>query len=212
MTEVDEEKELRRKLLSRIYSAKFMDRGNDKSLIPLRPSEIMESAKIDQMIAKMSADGLVKRPREGERLEITEKGRKEIVVVMTGGSFDIIHPGHVETLESARLLGDVLIVSVARNPTFIKNKKRPPLHDEKLRKRLVESLRCVDAAILGSENDIYETVELLEPDLIALGYDQAHNEESMKLELKRRGLKSKIVRLESTVPDIKSSNIMREFY
>ena len=102
-------------------------------------------------------------------LRLTERGRKEIVVVMAGGSFDIIHPGHVETLEKAKALGDVLVVSVARNSTYLRNKKEIPLHDEKLRRKMVESIKFVDAAILGSEVDLFETVELVRPDIIASG-------------------------------------------
>ena len=59
---------------------------------------------------------------------------------MTGGAFDIIHPGHVETLEQAKSFGDALVVSVARDSTFQKNKKRKPQHSEILRKELCLSL------------------------------------------------------------------------
>ncbi|MDG6994784.1 MAG: FAD synthase [Nitrososphaerota archaeon] len=126
---------------------------------------------------------------------------------MTGGGFDIIHPGHVETLERARALGDVLVVSVARNATFERNKKRKPIHDETMRRRIVASMRAVDAAVLGSETDIFETVQLIRPDIIALGYDQAHSEKGIKTEVSRRGLNLKVVRLQSTVPEIKTSRI-----
>jgi cytidyltransferase-like protein len=145
-------------------------------------------------------------------LRLTERGRKEIVVVMAGGSFDIIHPGHVETLEKARALGDVLVVSVARNSTYLRNKKRDPLHDEKLRKKMVESIKFVDAAILGSEVDLFETVELVRPDIIALGYDQSHNEDGFRKEISRRGLRAKVVRLDSSVPEIKTSKIAKDYY
>ena len=110
---------------------------------------------------------------EGGQPHLNPSGRKLITIVMTGGAFDIIHPGHIETLEQARALGDALIVSVARDSTFEKNKKRKPQHSEVLRKNLVAAIRTVDCSVLGSETDIFETVELLKPDIIALGYDQA---------------------------------------
>ena len=72
----------------------------------------------------------------GGKPVLSRVGRKEIIVVMAGGSFDIIHPGHIETLEQARALGDSLIVSVARDATFRKNKKREPQHNETLRQKL----------------------------------------------------------------------------
>jgi cytidyltransferase-like protein len=142
------------------------------------------------------------------RPELTEEGRRRIVVVMAGGSFDIIHPGHIETLEQARSLGDVLVVSVARDATFERNKKRKPNHVETLRRDLVASLRMVDCAVLGSESDIFETVELLKPDIIALGYDQFHDEGKIMEEAKRRGLIIKVVRLKSSNPDIKTTAII----
>jgi FAD synthetase len=139
---------------------------------------------------------------------LTVKGRKSIVAVMTGGAFDILHPGHIETLEQARALGDVLIVSVARDSTFERNKNRKPHHEELLRRKLVSSVRAVDASVLGSETDIFETVLMLKPDIIALGYDQFHNEEKILQEVQRRGIEVKVVRLKSSVPDIKSSSLI----
>lgn len=131
-----------------------------------------------------------------------------ITVVMTGGAFDIIHPGHVETLQQAKALGDVLVVSVARDLTFERNKKRKPEHDEGLRKLLVSSLKAVDLALLGSQSDIFQTVEIIKPDIIALGYDQAHDEEMISRESEKRGLSVRVVRLKSTNPDIKTTAII----
>ena len=140
--------------------------------------------------------------------KITRLGRSEIVVVLAGGSFDIIHPGHLHTLEQAKALGDALIVSVARDATFKRNKEREPHHSEMMRRKLVSSLRTVDAAVLGSENDILETAILLKPDIIALGYDQTHKAEDIRNRLKRRRVNVKIVRLKSLIPEIKTTSIL----
>jgi FAD synthetase len=53
----------------------------------------------------------------------------------------------------------------------------------------------VDEAYLGYEDDMYEIVEEIQPDVIALGYDQFHDEKQISSELKKRGLKAKVVRL-----------------
>jgi cytidyltransferase-like protein len=139
---------------------------------------------------------------------LTPAGRKSIIAVMTGGAFDILHPGHIETLEQARALGDALIVSVARDSAFERNKNRKPHHNELLRLKLVSAVRAVDAGVLGSETDIFETVLRLKPDIIALGYDQFHNEERILQEVQSRGIDVKMVRLKSSVPDIKSSSLI----
>jgi FAD synthetase len=197
----------RRIALGRVYSDRFREPLDDGRY----QFEVITDSHLKKLVDSLILDGYLTRNANGS-LELTHKGRLQITVVMTGGAFDILHPGHLETLEQARRLGDVLIVSVARNSTYIENKKRNPLHDESVRRRLVGALRPVDAAILGSEKDIFETVDLLKPDVIALGYDQVHNEETIQKELIRRNLSAKVVRLTSSDASIKSSKIMREFY
>ena len=97
-------------------------------------------------------------------------------IVLAGGVFDIIHPGHIHTLNDAKKLGDVLVVVVATDKTAIKMKKREPLHSAELRQELVSSLNMVDLCIIGDEEDIFKTVDLVKPQIIALGYDQTHQE------------------------------------
>ncbi|MBI2183732.1 MAG: FAD synthase [Thaumarchaeota archaeon] len=143
----------------------------------------------------------------GEGYKLTEKGRRAIAVVFTGGVYDIIHPGHIHTLTSSKALGDVLLVSVARDATAAKRRKTPPLNSEQVRRSLVGSLRMVDAAILGSETNIFDTVAKVKPDIITLGYDQKHDEETVRAESLKRGVRAKVVRLDTPVPDLKSSAI-----
>ena len=82
-------------------------------------------------------------------------------VVLAGGVFDIIHPGHIHTLNSAKLLGDVLVVVVATDKTAVKMKKRTPLHNQDHRQNLVNSLSMVDLCLIGNEDDIFKTVEIV---------------------------------------------------
>ena len=51
-------------------------------------------------------------------------------IVLAGGVFDIIHPGHIHTLNAAKALGDMLVVVIATDKTAKKIKKRPPLHNQ----------------------------------------------------------------------------------
>lgn len=158
-------------------------------------------------ISRLENEGLVSFDPDST-IRLTASGRRNIVVVMIGGAFDIIHPGHVETLRRAKALGDVLAVSVARNSTYRKNKGKEPIHDERLRLDLIISMKFVDVAVLGSENDIFETVLFLKPDIIALGYDQSHSENSIREGAKKVGIDVRVVRLESSVPAIKTSSIV----
>ena len=132
-------------------------------------------------------------------------------IVLAGGVFDIIHPGHIHTLNAAKALGDVLVVAVATDKTTKKMKKRPPLHSQELRRELVSSLSMVDKAVVGHEDDIFETVKEIRPDIIVLGYDQIHQEKFIDDGCKRINLNIEIVRLQSPVPDLSSSEIQKEY-
>ncbi|MEM4725719.1 MAG: adenylyltransferase/cytidyltransferase family protein, partial [Nitrososphaerales archaeon] len=140
---------------------------------------------------------------------LTERGRGRLKVILAGGVFDVIHPGHIYTLKSSKALGDVLIVSVARDKTVLANKGHMPLNSESERLELVSSIRYVDLALLGSESNIFEVVESIRPDVIAIGYDQKHKEEDLLRESVKRGIKLEVVRLDSPKPTIKTSTILR---
>jgi len=131
--------------------------------------------------------------------------------VLAGGVFDIIHPGHIHTLNAAKALGDVLVVAIATDKTAQKMKKRQPLHNQELRRELVSCLSMVDKAIVGHEDDIFETVKAIKPDIIVLGYDQVHQEQFISDGCKRINLDVEIVRLQSPVPKLSSSEIEKKY-
>ena len=131
--------------------------------------------------------------------------------VLAGGVFDIIHPGHIHTLNAAKALGDVLVVAIATDKTAQKMKKRQPLHNQELRRELVSCLSMVDKAIVGHEDDIFETVRAIKPDIIVLGYDQVHQNQFISDGCKRINLDVEIVRLQSPVPELSSSEIEKKY-
>ncbi|RJQ23219.1 cytidyltransferase [Candidatus Parcubacteria bacterium] len=146
-----------------------------------------------------------------DKKSLTEFGRTALHVVLAGGVFDIIHPGHIHTLNAAKVLGDVLVVVVATASTAVKMKKRNPLHTEEHRQELVGSLSMVDLCIVGREGDIFKTVEVVKPDIIALGYDQAHQEKFIIDGCKNLGLEVRVARLQSPIPEFSSSKIEKEY-
>jgi FAD synthetase len=117
-----------------------------------------------------------------------------MVRVMATGVFDLLHPGHLYFLNAARQLGDELVVVVARDQTA-RRLKRDPYMPEHIRREMVEALKPVDRAVLGSSTDIYSTVEDVRPDIIVLGYDQKFNEHEVEVECARRGVPVRVVRL-----------------
>ncbi len=132
-------------------------------------------------------------------------------IVLAGGVFDIIHPGHIHTLNAAKALGGILVVAIATDKTAKKMKKRSPLHNQELRRELVSCLSMVDKAIVGHEDDIFQTVKEIKPNIIVLGYDQVHQEKFISDGCKRIKLNVEIVRLESPVPHLSSSQIEKEY-
>jgi len=117
-----------------------------------------------------------------------------MVKVMASGTFDLLHLGHIYYLKEAKKLGDNLAVVVATDNT-VRKLKHEPINPEKIRLDLIKEIKCVDEAYLGKEGDIYEIVEEIKPDIIALGYDQIHDEKKIETDLKKRDLKAKVVRL-----------------
>ncbi len=148
---------------------------------------------------------------ETDKKVLTELGRGSIRVVLAGGVFDIIHPGHLHTLRGAKALGNVLVVVIATDTTAKKMKNRMPLHNMELRRDLVSSLLMVDYAMVGHEGDIFKTVQFVKPDIIALGYDQIHQEKFIIDGCKKIGVEVSIARLQSPIPDIKSSKIESDY-
>ena len=118
-----------------------------------------------------------------------------MVRVLATGTFDILHPGHLLYLSKARALGDELYVIVARD-SMIKHKPKP-IVPEKQRLTMVQALRMVDAAMLGSETDMFLPLREIKPDIIALGKNQFFNEKELEEKLAAQGIKAKVVRIQS---------------
>jgi len=153
-----------------------------------------------------SAKRLVRMTRAST--ELTPAGRRRLKVVMLGGAFEIIHPGHVHALSEAKSLGNTLVVVVATDASVERNKGRPPATDQALRVELVSSLRQVDLAVPGNKGSIYDILVRIRPDIVALGYDQHHNGDEIVREAAKRGVVISTARLGSPMPDVKTSKIL----
>jgi FAD synthetase len=129
--------------------------------------------------------------------------------------FDLLHLGHVKFLEEAKKAGGKnaeLVVIVARDSTVQDTKGRKPIMPENQRRALVESLRVVDVAVLGLEDfDIGDVIVRVNPDVIALGYDQVDMERRVREYVNKHGLSVKVVRLGKFENDeLSSSSKIRE--
>ena len=111
--------------------------------------------------------------------------------VMAVGVFDLLHAGHLHYLQQAKSLGNHLTVVVAHDDT-VRLRKHEPVTNHDLRRRMVDGLKPVDDAIIGNPPDvsIFEILPQVNPDIIALGYDQEHAEDSIKTKLQELGYTS----------------------
>src|SRR4051794_41010872 len=107
--------------------------------------------------------------RKLEELPALLKGRQ---VVLANGCFDILHIGHLRYLESARTMGDVLVVAINSDKSvrLIKDPGRPILNQDE-RVALVSALRCVDHTVVFDEPDVGHVIEILRPAIHAKGTD-----------------------------------------
>ena len=190
-------------ILTQIYLSGITDKSYTDNLTKKGFSEKIINSKIDELVKnKLITE---------DKSALTELGRSSLRVVLAGGVFHIIHPGHIHTLNAAKILGDVLVVVVATDNTAVKMKKRQPLHSKEQRQELVNSLSMVDLCLVGQEDDIFKTVNLVKPQTIALGYDQVHQEKFIIEGCKKINLDAKVARLQSPIPESSSSKIQKEY-
>ena len=93
-------------------------------------------------------------------------------VVFTNGCFDIIHRGHVEYLEEAKKLGDILIIGLNSDNSVkrIKGENRP-INNEEDRKKVLLALKYVDDVIIFNEDTPLELIKKIQPNVLVKGGD-----------------------------------------
>ena len=110
----------------------------------------------------------------GRISELKESGKK---IVFTNGCFDILHVGHINFLNEARDLGDVLVVGLNtdRSVQALKGQSRPILPQEE-RSHLLAALECVDFVILFDDDTPINLIKEVRPDFLVKGSDYTQEE------------------------------------
>jgi rfaE bifunctional protein nucleotidyltransferase chain/domain len=93
-------------------------------------------------------------------------------VVFTNGCFDLLHPGHIRSLELARALGDALIVGLNSDASVrqLKGEGRPVI-PERERAEILSALESVDAVVIFDDLTPRELISRLLPDILVKGGD-----------------------------------------
>lgn len=135
--------------------------------------------------------------------------KKKVIVF---GVFDHLHLGHKYFLQQAKQLGDSLIVIVACDAMVKKVKKLTPSYSQKERVKMIKALKIADGVILGQPDlrKKYNIVFKLQPDIIALGYDQKIFVDQLPAVIQRMGKLVHIVRLKSFKTNLHKSSIYRQ--
>lgn len=105
--------------------------------------------------------------------------------VLANGTFDFLHPGHIHYLQESADRGDRLTVVIACDARA--SGKKDLRLDEEARRTVVGALQMVDEAMVGSDGDILDTVDEVEPDIITLGHDQPFDEDEFEERLREAG-------------------------
>ena len=127
-----------------------------------------------------------------------------MVRVMAVGVFGLLHAGHLHYLEQAKSLGTELVVVVAHDDT-VRSQKHEPVTSQELRCRMVKGLKPVDEAIVGNSpgTPIFDILNVVKPNVIALGYDQKHSIDSIRNGLDEHGFSDvELTRVEGLSDDL----------
>ena len=133
-----------------------------------------------------------------------QQGKK---VVFTNGCFDLLHIGHVRYLQSARDLGDLLVVAVNSDESVRSLNKGPgrPLTPADQRIEMLVALTCVDYIVQFDESTPLKVIEILQPDVLVKGGDWAVDQIVGKDIVEKRGGTVTSIPL---IPDISTSLII----
>ena len=129
-------------------------------------------------------------------------------IVFTNGCFDLLHPGHIGSLEQARALGDALIVGLNSDASVraLKGVGRPVL-PERERAEILAALECVDAVIIFDELTPREVIARLLPDVLVKGGDWPGNQIVGREEVEAAG--GRVVSI-PVVPGYSTTAILRK--
>lgn len=133
-------------------------------------------------------------------------GKKKRVLVF--GTFDGLHPGHLDFFKQAKQQGGYLMAVTALDETVKAVKGRFPRRREQERADGLKISGLVDQVVRGNKGDPYEIIRQIKPDIICLGYDQEAFTKELPRELKKAGLDVQIIRLNPYQPERYHSAIL----
>ena len=106
------------------------------------------------------------------KIDFLRSKNKNLVVVATNGCFDILHIGHLRSLQKAKKLGDILVVGVNSDSSVKKLKgDNRPINSQNERVEILAALECIDLVTIFDEESAETFLELFKPDVYVKGGD-----------------------------------------
>lgn len=143
--------------------------------------------------------------------EIKYLSKKKIVLV--GGTFDLLHIGHVDFLEKSKKLGDILIVGITSDKEVKSRKdKIRPILSQKQRAKIVSSLKSVDYVFISNKSAYSEgIISIINPDILvfSLEHNTKRHRIKYKDEIQKNFPKIKVKFINST-PKISTTKIIKK--
>lgn len=130
--------------------------------------------------------------------------------VLTFGTFDGLHPGHIFYLTQAQNLGDKLYVCIARDNTVEKVKEKKTKFSQEERKAAIKEYFPDADVVIGHSSDRTKIIRDIRPDIICLGHDQRHFVDQIKPCLKENNIDCEIIRMKDFYPDVYKTSIIRK--
>ena len=113
---------------------------------------------------------ILKREDLAKKIKIAQDNGK--IVVFTNGCFDILHMGHVDYLNKAKALGDILVIGLNTDESIrrLKGEKRPIVNETE-RSFILDNLKSVDYVTCFDEDTPYDLVKYIKPNILVKGAD-----------------------------------------
>ncbi len=138
--------------------------------------------------------------------------RNKQTKIIVFGTFDGLHKGHLNFFKQAKnfMKNSFLIVSIARDKNVLRIKGEYPDKNEDERIALVKKCKLIDQVVLSDLKNYLSHIIRINPDIIALGYDQKAYVKELKKDLKNKGISIKIVRLKPYKEKIYKNHLLKK--
>ena len=140
------------------------------------------------------------------KIEFLRSRNKNLVIVATNGCFDILHIGHIRSLQKAKTLGDILVVGINSDSSIkkIKGKDRP-INNENERAEILAALSCVDLVSVFSDETAVKFLEIVKPNIYVKGKEYDLDNLPEAILVKKQGGKTIEIPM---IPQASTTNII----